>query len=278
MSTATPVIDKATTTIYMLSADGRLHGLDIATGEAKLVPPPEFVTPYSRNWSLNLVDGVLYTTVGQRMRKRSGAWRAGAAARHAAWGRRRRQLLRRPATRLLAQRGAPARDARTARVPAHQRRPVHPSAPARGRGRGTPPPPVAAHMIAMDLKSPSRPVSRLFTSTARPNGAWSRAGLAWAHDSLLVQTADGAWEPARRPVGADAASARAQNAERARLLHAAQSRKSSMPTTSTTDREARWDSPSRIARSSSRAAKTERSTCSTQNRSAAPIIGRRSFR
>ena len=51
-------------------------------------------------------------------------------------------------------------------------------------------------MIAMDLKSPSHPISRLFTSTARPNGAWSRAGLAWAHDSLLVQTADGAWDPA----------------------------------------------------------------------------------
>ena len=29
MSTATPVIDKATSTIYMISADGRLHGLDI---------------------------------------------------------------------------------------------------------------------------------------------------------------------------------------------------------------------------------------------------------
>ena len=70
-------------------------------------------------------------------------------------------------------------------------------APARGRGRGAPPPPVAAHMIAMDLKNPARPISRFFTSTARPNGAWSRAGLAWAHDSLIVQTADGPWEPAQ---------------------------------------------------------------------------------
>ena len=52
-------------------------------------------------------------------------------------------------------------------------------------------------MIAMDLKSPIREVTRLFTSVARPNGAWSRAGLAWAHDSLLVQTADGPWEPAQ---------------------------------------------------------------------------------
>ena len=64
-STATPVIDKAKGIIYMLAADGRLHGVDLATGEAKVVPPPEFVTPFSRNWSLNLVDGVLYTTVGR---------------------------------------------------------------------------------------------------------------------------------------------------------------------------------------------------------------------
>jgi hypothetical protein len=50
-------------------------------------------------------------------------------------------------------------------------------------------------MIAMDINSSTRPITRLFTSTARPNGAWSRAGLAWAHDSLIVQTADGVWDP-----------------------------------------------------------------------------------
>ena len=31
-------------------------------------------------------------------------------------------------------------------------------------------------MIAMDLKSPSRPISRLFTSTARPNASRSLRG------------------------------------------------------------------------------------------------------
>jgi glucose dehydrogenase len=65
VSTATPVIDKAKNIIYMLAADGRLHGVDLATGEARLIPSPQFVTPYSRNWSLNLIDGVLYTTVGR---------------------------------------------------------------------------------------------------------------------------------------------------------------------------------------------------------------------
>jgi len=175
MSTATPVIDKPAGTIYMISADGRLHGLDISTGEAKLVPPPEFVTPYSRNWSLNLIDGVLYTTVGRGC---GNGPVPGAPA---------------PPPGTLRGGGAPANPAAPARAagaPAGD-------APARGRGRGAPPPPVAAHMIAMDLKDPARPITRFFTSTARPNGAWSRAGLAWAQDSLLVQTADGPWDPAQ---------------------------------------------------------------------------------
>jgi outer membrane protein assembly factor BamB len=164
MSTATPVIDKNAATIYMISADGRLHGLDIATGEARLIPPPEFVTPYSRNWSLNLIDGVLYTTVG-------------------------RGCGNGPVP------GAPAPPPGTIRGAG----PATGTEGARGGGasRGPAPPLVAAHMIAMDLKDPAHPITRLFTSTARPNGAWSRAGLAWAHDSLLVQTADGPWDPAQ---------------------------------------------------------------------------------
>jgi outer membrane protein assembly factor BamB len=146
MSTATPVIDKAKNIIYMLAADGRLHGVDLASGEAKLIPPPQFVTPYSRNWSLNLIDGVMYTTVG-------------------------RGCGNGPVP------GAPLPPAGTIREGAAA------------------PPPVAAHMIAMDLNNPTHPITRFFTSTARPNGAWSRAGLAWAHGSLFVQTADGVWNP-----------------------------------------------------------------------------------
>lgn len=146
-STATPVIDKAKSILYMIAADGRLHGVDLATGAAKMIPPPEFVTPFSRNWSLNLVDGVLYTTVG-------------------------RGCGNGPVP------GAPA------------------PPPGALRGGGAPASaPVAAHMIAMDLNNPAHPIARFFTSTARPNGAWSRAGLAWAHDSVFVQTADGVWDP-----------------------------------------------------------------------------------
>lgn len=156
MSTATPVIDKPRGILYMLAADGRLHGVDLSTGAGKLIPPPEFVTPYSRNWSLNLVDGVLYTTVGRGC---GNGPVPGAPA---------------PPPGTLRGGGAPAR-----------------------QGEPAPPPPVAAHMIAMDLNDPARPITRFFTSTARPNGAWSRAGMAWAQNSLLVQTADGVWNPSQ---------------------------------------------------------------------------------
>lgn len=153
MSTATPVIDKGKGMLYMIAADGRLHGVDLGTGQAKLIPPPAFVTPFSRNWSLNLIDGVIYTTVG--------------------------------------------RGCGNGPVPGA---PAPPPAAARGGGRGgrgAAPAPVAAHMIAMDVNDPARPITRFFTSTARPSGAWSRAGLAWGHNSLFVQTADGVWDPAK---------------------------------------------------------------------------------
>ena len=172
VSTATPVIDKAKNTIYMLAADGRLHGVDLASGQARLVPPPEFVTPFSRNWSLNLVDGVLYTTVGRGC---GNGPVPGAPA---------------PPPGTIRGGGAPA-----AQGDAAARAGAAPAGQGGGRGRGGPPPPVAAHMIAIDLNNPARPISRFFTSTARPNGAWSRAGLAWAFDSLFVQTADGVWNP-----------------------------------------------------------------------------------
>jgi outer membrane protein assembly factor BamB len=63
-STATPVINKARGTIDFISADGVLHLASLADGEDK-EPPVDFVPPYSRNWSLNLVDGTIYTNVGR---------------------------------------------------------------------------------------------------------------------------------------------------------------------------------------------------------------------
>ena len=157
-STATPVIDKASGTIYMIAADGRLYGMDLATGERKMTAA--FVPPYSRNWSLNLVDGFLYTTVGRGCGNgpRPPAAPAGSTP-------------RRPQHRLRAARQVVA------------------GAPGRTLA-------VAAHMIAIDLKNPAHPVSRFFTSAARPNGAWTRAGMVWSFDSFFVQTADGGFAPA----------------------------------------------------------------------------------
>ncbi len=56
---ATPVIDRTSGTIYFLATDGKLRGLGLADGEQKLVPT-SFLPPYSRNFSLNLIDGMLY--------------------------------------------------------------------------------------------------------------------------------------------------------------------------------------------------------------------------
>jgi outer membrane protein assembly factor BamB len=46
-STATPVIDKSKGLVYLLSADGRLHGLSLGTGEEEL-QQIDFVPPFSR--------------------------------------------------------------------------------------------------------------------------------------------------------------------------------------------------------------------------------------
>jgi len=61
---ATPVIDKAASVIYFTMSDGKLRGLGLADGGERLAAMP-FVAPYSRNWSLNLVHGVVYTAAGR---------------------------------------------------------------------------------------------------------------------------------------------------------------------------------------------------------------------
>ena len=61
---ATPVIDRATATVHVIASDGKLHSLNVVGFEYR-TPPAQFVPPFSKNWSLNLVDGVLYTTTSQ---------------------------------------------------------------------------------------------------------------------------------------------------------------------------------------------------------------------
>src|SRR6185295_12769356 len=61
---ATPVIDKEHNTLYVLTNDGKLRGLGLGDGEDQMVAT-EFTSPYSRNWSLNLVDGMIYTSASR---------------------------------------------------------------------------------------------------------------------------------------------------------------------------------------------------------------------
>src|SRR5579862_8005877 len=62
--TATPVIDKERGLIFVIAPDGALYGLDLGSGKVRY-GPVTFVAPFSKNWSLNLVNGVIYTVIAQ---------------------------------------------------------------------------------------------------------------------------------------------------------------------------------------------------------------------
>ena len=62
--TATPTIDKARGLIYVIATDGKFYGLDLGTGEAR-IGPVQFVPPYSKDWSLNLSNDIVYTSTSQ---------------------------------------------------------------------------------------------------------------------------------------------------------------------------------------------------------------------
>jgi outer membrane protein assembly factor BamB len=61
---STPVIDKQNATIYLITSDGKLRALNISNGQERF-PPIDFVTPFARTWSLNLIDHVIYTSVAR---------------------------------------------------------------------------------------------------------------------------------------------------------------------------------------------------------------------
>ena len=72
--TATPVIGPVPRTggaapgfgqaLYVLASDGKLHAFNLVSGE-DVVPPTPFVPAFAKMWSMNLVDGALYTTISQ---------------------------------------------------------------------------------------------------------------------------------------------------------------------------------------------------------------------
>ncbi|WCM28931.1 PQQ-binding-like beta-propeller repeat protein [Sphingomonas sp. QA11] len=61
---ATPVVDKARGLIFFIPSDGKLRALDLGDG-AERMAPVETVAPFTRAWSLNLIDDIVYTTSGR---------------------------------------------------------------------------------------------------------------------------------------------------------------------------------------------------------------------
>jgi outer membrane protein assembly factor BamB len=61
---ATPVIDKQKGIIYFNTSDGKLRALSLSSGADRLTPT-DFVVPFARNWSLNLIDDVIYSSTAR---------------------------------------------------------------------------------------------------------------------------------------------------------------------------------------------------------------------
>ena len=64
--TATPVIEHKgrDTTVHVIASDGKLHSLNMMNGEDRAAPV-QFIPAFAKSWSLNLVNGILYTTLSQ---------------------------------------------------------------------------------------------------------------------------------------------------------------------------------------------------------------------
>jgi outer membrane protein assembly factor BamB len=50
--------------LYVLASDGKLHAFNLVSGE-DLLPPTPFVPAFAKAWSLNLMNGMLYSTISQ---------------------------------------------------------------------------------------------------------------------------------------------------------------------------------------------------------------------
>jgi outer membrane protein assembly factor BamB len=61
---ATPTIDKARGLVFFIPSDGKLRAVSLLDGAEKMTPV-EFVAPFARAWSLNLIDNVIYSPSGR---------------------------------------------------------------------------------------------------------------------------------------------------------------------------------------------------------------------
>ena len=168
----------------MLAADGRLHGVDLASAKPNSYRPPNSSRRSHETGSLNLVDGVLYTTVGARLRQGSRAWApAPPLERFAAVG-------RQPG-RCRSRGGAPAAKARR-----HAK-----GCPLwRGGRRAARPRRAASHRRCAhdrDGFEHGKPVRLRGSShsTARPNGAWSPPVCHGPTIRCAYRRPTGVWNP-----------------------------------------------------------------------------------
>lgn len=154
---ATPVIDKQRGLIFLITSDGKLRGLNLRDGTERMTAT-DIVVPFARDWSLNLIDNVVYTTNGRGCGQFAG------------------QL--------------PA--------PASSQSGGGPGAAAVGRAARAPVGPVIwGNISAMDVSDLDHPqVTHFFTSGARPAGPWGRGGVAKGPGgTVITQTADGLYDP-----------------------------------------------------------------------------------
>ena len=154
---ATPVIDKKRAIIFLITSDGKLRGLNLNDG-AERMTATDMVVPFARDWSLNLIDNVVYTTNGRGCGQFPGQLPAPTPP----------------------QRGGASAAAEAGRAP-----------------RGPIGPVIWGNISAMDVSDLSHPqVTHFFTSGARPAGPWGRGGVAKGPGgTVITQTADGPFDP-----------------------------------------------------------------------------------
>jgi outer membrane protein assembly factor BamB len=155
---ATPVVDKARGLIFVMASDGKLRAHNLADG-AERMAPMEMVAPFTRAWSLNLIDDVVYTTSGRACGEVQDPRSAMASA-----------------VAPIVRRGGAAATADPAGPPVM----TDPSA--------------VTAIDVRDLASPQ--LTRFYTSGGRPAGPWGRGGLARGPgNTLILQTSDGLFDP-----------------------------------------------------------------------------------
>ncbi len=160
----TPVIDRQRGILYLISSDGKLRGLGVSDGADRMTPV-DFVAPFSRSWSLNLIDNVIYTSSSRSCGQVPGElppplWGAGTVG------------------------GKSTTTA--ARAEKFRKIPVE-----------------ASSISAMDVSDPANPrFTRFYTSGGREAGSWGLGGVVQGpNDSIFLQTSDGMADPASGEYG-----------------------------------------------------------------------------